>query len=151
MLSLASDTTFGYYQTEVFDVKYFLPGNQSAEQNLSVQNSSRKSFLMKNKQIFLKDSMFTLLWISELITGLWVMLDYGGLFSKLQSCQRKLALIWQGDQNFFDFQIQRFLSLFLPCRFLLARAEANLYGRLTLDELMIMAQEVHRGKSSPKV
>jgi len=30
-------------------------------------------------------------------------------------------------------------------RFLLARAEANLYGRLTLDELMIMAQEVHRG------
>ena len=30
-------------------------------------------------------------------------------------------------------------------RFLLARAEANLYGRLTLAELIIMAQEVQRG------
>ena len=30
-------------------------------------------------------------------------------------------------------------------RFLLARAEANLYGRLTLAELIIMAQEVGRG------
>ena len=30
-------------------------------------------------------------------------------------------------------------------RFLLARAEANLYGRLTLAELIILAQEVGRG------
>ena len=30
-------------------------------------------------------------------------------------------------------------------RFLLARAESNLYGRLTLAELVIMAQEVSRG------
>ena len=30
-------------------------------------------------------------------------------------------------------------------RFLLARAESNLYGRLTLAELVIMAQEVARG------
>ena len=30
-------------------------------------------------------------------------------------------------------------------RFLLARAEANLYGRLTLAELIMMAQEVGRG------
>ena len=30
-------------------------------------------------------------------------------------------------------------------RFPLARAEANLYGRLTLAELIIMAQEVQRG------
>ena len=30
-------------------------------------------------------------------------------------------------------------------RFLLARAESNLYGRLTLEELAILAQEVARG------
>ena len=30
-------------------------------------------------------------------------------------------------------------------RVLLVRAEANLYGRLTLDQLMILAQEVARG------
>ena len=32
-------------------------------------------------------------------------------------------------------------------RFLLARAEANLYGRLTLAELILLAQEVGRGRA----
>ena len=38
------------------------------------------------------------------------------------------------------------MEYYLFCfRFLLARAEGNLYGRLTLEELAILAQEVARG------